>query len=151
MVLNLIGGKQMLFVLTGAPFINSITTSLAFCAPVTSLPYPTILPHNIYLIVILINERQQLWDERSDIARRIFYLNIDEALMGNAELVKSGKSYLQGTCSEGLVLEFTIANLLSLSLERQHDQLCEQNHRCGGEYSWFHSQNSFLIKSGLHI
>jgi len=48
---------------------------------------------------------------------------------------KAGKSYLQGTCSERLVLEFTIANLLSLSLERQHDQWCEQDHRRSGECS----------------
>ena len=87
-----------------------------------------ILPLNIYLIAIFINERQQLWDERRDIARRILYLNMDEALMVD-DLVKAGNSYLQGTCRERLVLEFTIANLLSLSLERQHDQWYEQDHQ----------------------
>src|SRR5215510_2596620 len=95
-----------------------------------------ILPHNIYLIVIFIDERQQLWDERRDIARRILYLNIDDALIAGVVIgKKAGKSYLQGTCSEGLVLEFTTANLLSLSLERQHDQWRQQDHRCSGECS----------------
>src|SRR5215475_4409981 len=91
-----------------------------------------ILPQNIYLIVIFINERQQLWSEGRAIARRILYLNMEAALMV-ADIVKAGNSYLQGTCGKWSVLEFTTANLLSLSLEGQHDQRCEQDHRCSGE------------------
>src|SRR5262245_60419326 len=98
------------------------------------LPFSSyILRPNIYLIVIFINESQQLGDERRDMVRRIFYLNIEDAPIVAPE--KVGKSYLQGTYSEGLVLEFTIANLLSLILERQHDQWRQQDHRCSGECS----------------
>src|SRR5262245_3258039 len=93
-----------------------------------------ILPPNIYLTVIFINERQQLRGERRDMVRRILYLNIEDALTVDVP-EKAGKSYLQGTYSERLVLEFTIVNLLILSLERQHDQWCEQDHRCSGECS----------------
>src|SRR4029453_3891326 len=94
-----------------------------------------ILPHNVYFVVIFINEWQQLGGERRDIARRILYLNIEVALRGDAALVEAGNSHLQGTYSERLALEFALANLLSLSLKRQHDQWCEQDHRCGGECS----------------
>src|SRR5262245_21603619 len=76
-----------------------------------------ILPHNIYLIAIFIDERQQLWDERRDIARRILYLDVDDALTAVLGLEKSGKSYLQGTCSKRTALEFVLAKLLSLNLE----------------------------------
>src|SRR5262249_25141103 len=57
------------------------------------------LPPNIYLIVIFINERQQLWDERRDMVRRILYLNIEDALTVDVP-EKAGKSYLQRTYSD---------------------------------------------------
>src|SRR5215831_108171 len=100
------------------------------CRRVTSHKFePCILPHNIFLIVIFINEYQQLRGERREIVRRILYLNTDVAKS------EAGNSYLQRTCSEGLVLEFNLVNLLSFSLERQDDQWGEQDHRCSGEYS----------------
>jgi hypothetical protein len=61
----------------------------------------------------------------------------NEAAIGFGKIaeVKLGKSYLQETCGKRSALEFALANLVSLSPERQHDQWCEQDYRCSGECS----------------